>query len=307
MELKYIVYITINLCNGKFYIGVHETNPNVFDGYIGDGIYRQNQATKNYTFHRAVRKYGYKNFKRTTLKIFPHTEEGLKAASDLEATLVNETVLKSKNCYNEALGGIGGNSLNNIKTVYMFDLNGEYLRSFKCSKDAALFLKTDNFVSAQHAIRNNCEGKVNSSFGYYWSYKKEFGYNSSIKTKVAQYTLNGKFLRSFNSIVEAESALEINTIQQAITKGYSAGGFQWKYFTGDTSNIPKLVNIKTKNNTIPIIAINKETLVEEEFNSVNDCINKYPDLKASQINRVLSNIIKSHKGFIFKYKDKDIA
>ena len=26
---------------------------------------------------------------------------------------------------------------------------------------------------------------------------------------------------------------------------------------------------------------NKETLVEEEFNSVNDCINKYPDLKAS--------------------------
>ena len=114
MELKYIVYITINLCNGKFYIGVHETNPSVFDGYIGDGIYRQNQATKNYTFHRAVRKYGYENFKRTTLKIFPHTEEGLKAASDLEATLVNETVLKSKNCYNESLGGIGGNSLNNI-------------------------------------------------------------------------------------------------------------------------------------------------------------------------------------------------
>ena len=307
MELKYIVYITINLCNGKFYIGVHETNLSVFDGYIGDGIYRQNQATKNYTFHRAVRKYGYENFKRTTLKIFPHTEEGLKAASDLEATLVNETVLKSKNCYNESLGGIGGNSLNNIKTVYMFDLNGEYLRSFKCSKDAALFLQTDNFVSAQHAIRNNCEGKVSSSFGYYWSYKKEFGYNSSIKTKVAQYTLNGKFLRSFNSIVEAESALEINTIQQAITKGYSAGGFQWKYFTGDTSDIPKLVTIKTKNNTIPIIVINKETLVEEEFNSVNDCINKYPDLKASQINRVLSNIIKSHKGFIFKYKDKDIA
>jgi hypothetical protein len=40
MELKYIVYITINLCNGKFYIGVHKTNPDVFDGYIGNGIYR---------------------------------------------------------------------------------------------------------------------------------------------------------------------------------------------------------------------------------------------------------------------------
>ena len=40
MELKYIVYLTINLCNGKFYFGVHKTNPDVFDGYIGGGIYR---------------------------------------------------------------------------------------------------------------------------------------------------------------------------------------------------------------------------------------------------------------------------
>ena len=49
--MKYIVYITINLCNGKFYIGVHRTNPNTFDGYIGCGIYRASQATKDYVLH----------------------------------------------------------------------------------------------------------------------------------------------------------------------------------------------------------------------------------------------------------------
>lgn len=48
MKLKYIVYITINLCNGKFYIGVHKTNPEVFDAYIGG--YRQSNATGNYPF-----------------------------------------------------------------------------------------------------------------------------------------------------------------------------------------------------------------------------------------------------------------
>ena len=64
MELKYIVYITINLCNGKFYIGVHKTNPEVFDNYIGLGIYRQSNATRDYPLHKAVRKYGYKNFKK---------------------------------------------------------------------------------------------------------------------------------------------------------------------------------------------------------------------------------------------------
>ena len=46
MELYYIVYITINLCNGKFYIGVHRTNPDIFDGYIGNGIYNLSTANK---------------------------------------------------------------------------------------------------------------------------------------------------------------------------------------------------------------------------------------------------------------------
>jgi len=85
MELKNIFYITINLCNGKFYFGVHLTNPEVFDGYIGGGIYRQSLANKDIAFHKAVRKYGYDNFKRTTIAIFPGTEEGRKQALALEA------------------------------------------------------------------------------------------------------------------------------------------------------------------------------------------------------------------------------
>lgn len=77
--MKYIVYITINLCNGKFYIGVHKTNPDIFDGYIGNGIYRaSNVKPKINGFHAAVKKYGYNNFKRTTIQEFPDTEEGMK-------------------------------------------------------------------------------------------------------------------------------------------------------------------------------------------------------------------------------------
>lgn len=37
---KYIVYCTVNLINGKIYVGVHKTdNPDKFDGYIGNGVY----------------------------------------------------------------------------------------------------------------------------------------------------------------------------------------------------------------------------------------------------------------------------
>lgn len=306
MEFKYIVYITVNQCNGKFYIGVHKTNPEVFDGYIGNGIFRQNQANKTSTFHKAVRKYGYRNFKRTTIKIFPGTEEGKLEALKLEAELVNSTLLKSKECYNEALGG-SGNTDDAKKTVYMFDLNGEYLRKFACARDAALFLNYPDIENSLKAIRNNCLGTSNSSFGYYWSYKKEFGYQNNNITPIAQYTITGKFLRTFSSIVEAESLLGLNSIQQAIVKKYRCGGFQWRYFTGDTSDIPKLLNIKSKNQLLPIIMINKSTLEKEEFDCVQDCITKHPDLKSSQINRVLAKIIKSHKGYVFKYKDEDIV
>ena len=38
-NLVYIVYCTTCTENGKIYIGVHKTkDPNIFDGYIGNGL-----------------------------------------------------------------------------------------------------------------------------------------------------------------------------------------------------------------------------------------------------------------------------
>lgn len=303
--MKYIVYITINLCNGKFYIGVHRTNPNTFDGYIGCGIYRASQATKDYVLHKAVRKYGYENFKRTIIKIFPDNEEGRKQAFELEAILVNETLLKSKSTYNTALGESTTENL--MKTVYMFDLNGNYLRSFKSAREAAAYIQPDNQDNARTAIKNNCLGTTSSSYGYFWSYTKEFTYKNERMKEVAQYTINGKFLRTFKSITEAEVALSLNNITQAIYKKGSAGGYQWRYFEGDTSDIPTLVNVKTKNLFLPIIMFDKSGKVIKKFDCVKQCVNEYPELSASQINRVLNKTIKSHKGYTFKYQDDDIV
>ena len=304
---KYIVYLTINLCNGKFYIGVHRTNPEVFDGYRGNSIYRQSQATEDYAFHRAVRKYGYENFQRNTLAIFPDTKQGMEDAFALEGILVNENTLKNKNCYNTALGGRESRCENLMKTIYQFDLNGNFLRSFKCARDAALFISPDNQDNIRTAIKNNCLGITSSSYGYYWSYKKKFIQNNKIIKPVAQYTISGKFLRTYRSIAEAEVQLSLNSISQAIIKKGSAGGYQWRYFEGDNSDIATLINVKTKNETLPIIMYSKQGSLIKQFDSVKQCTLEYPELSASQINRVLNHTIKSHKGFIFKYKDKDIV
>lgn len=307
MELKYIVYITINLCNGKFYIGVHKTNPKVFDGYIGLGIYRQSNASGDYPLHKAVRKYGYGNFRRTTIRVFDNTQQGRDAAFKLESILVTDTLIRSKNCYNVALGGYGSITMDSQKTVYMFDLKGNYLRSFKSAREAALSIDPENQDTARSAIKNNCLGTINSSYGYYWSYKKEFNYSSDKKRKVAQYTLSGKFLRYFDSITEAECELHLNSIEQAILKQYQCGGYQWRYYTGDDSDIGKLLNTFTKLQILPIVMYDKQGNKIEEFESVKVCVSKYPELRVSQISRVLKRIIKSHKGYVFKYKDEDIV
>ena len=44
-KIKWIVYCTTCTINKKIYIGVHKTDPNIFDGYIGDGCYINNAST----------------------------------------------------------------------------------------------------------------------------------------------------------------------------------------------------------------------------------------------------------------------
>lgn len=305
MKMKYIVYITINQCNGKFYIGIHETNPEVFDGYIGCGIYRQNGATKDFPFHKAVRKYGYENFKRTTIQIFDTKEE----ARNFEALLVNSTLLKSKQCYNVAQGGMGTVDDSFCKRVYQFSLNGEFLRSYKSAREAAKNIDESNQDVIRVAIKNNCYGKTQSSYGYFWSFKKEFTYKQSkILHPIAQYTLFGKFIRTFNSITEAEVAFNTSHIYESLCKGKSAAGYLWRYYTGDTSDIQSYVSVFYKNKVLPIKMTNIKTQEQTIYNSVNECVEQNPNLKASQINRVLKKVINTHKGYTFSYvQDEDIV
>ena len=72
--MKYIVYLTTNIKNQHIYVGIHKTeDPNIFDGYIGNGINRFYPTTmynSNAPFCLAVQKYGFDNFRRSTIKIF---------------------------------------------------------------------------------------------------------------------------------------------------------------------------------------------------------------------------------------------
>lgn len=304
MNLKYIVYITINQCNGKFYIGVHKTNPDVFDGYIGCGLYSTPHKKSTIAFHNAVRKYGYKNFKRTTLHIFDNEED----AYNLERELVTETLIKSKMCYNMVPGGIGSGNYLQYKTVYKFNIKGKLIDSYDCIRNAALSLKIPgNIKSIMSAIKNCCRDVSTSSFGFYWSYDKKFSRrkNNNIR-KIAQYLSNGKFVRSFDSISDASKTLGLTSIHQAIVKHWLCGGYQWKYYENDNDIEPYYnYNLEFNYNT-PINMYTKKGEFVASYNSISECA-EVNNLSQSQICRVIRKIIKTHKGYIFKLQDKDIV
>lgn len=88
--MYHIVYLTTNLLNGKFYVGVHSTY-NLDDGYLGSGL----------AMLRAIKKHGKHNFKRQILHYCLTAEDTLTH----EAQIVNEQFLQQKNVYNVKLGG----------------------------------------------------------------------------------------------------------------------------------------------------------------------------------------------------------
>lgn len=303
---KYIVYKTTNTVNNKIYIGVHLEDTNKPNKYIGCGIYSNTSKCQTH-FQNAVKKYGYDKFKREILFEYPDTEEGMEQAYAKEAELVNEKFIKRSDVYNMQVGGklttfenrkkkisqysIAGKfikSFNSIeeakqetglytiaaavlgiskycgefqwkeydptesdidpitikeKPVYQFDLQGNFLKVWKSALLASQIF--ENPKAACSAIYNVCHKITRQAYGYYWSFTNKFEYNPYKNgVAVAKYNDNGEFLESYDSISEAARQNNIKSDANIIAaiKGTQkrCGGFRWRYFVGNTSNIKPL-------------------------------------------------------------------
>lgn len=92
--MRWIVYETRNLVNGKIYRGKHGQEDEGFDGYFGSGE----------LLILAIKKYGVENFERRTLREFATEAEALA----YEAEIVTEEFCKRPDTYNLMPGGRGG-------------------------------------------------------------------------------------------------------------------------------------------------------------------------------------------------------
>jgi hypothetical protein len=160
---KYIVYKTTNKINNKIYIGVHRTNVDINDGYIGCGLYNSEKSIKqfkHYKFHYAVKKYGVSNFIRETLFEFEDSEEGKRQAYKKEAELVNREFLKRKDVYNTCLGGKVPSSVYE-KPVAQYNIDGTFVKSYYSITHAS---QETGFSNS--GIQAACSGQIKTCKGY---------------------------------------------------------------------------------------------------------------------------------------------
>ena len=221
--MEYIVYLTKNIVNGKIYIGVHKTeNSQIFDGYYGNGVNIKDQSKLKHPkepFHYALKKYGFKNFKRSVIKSFDNLEDALK----LESEIVNSEFIKRKDTYNVTLGG-GMPPIKEIK-VYQFDLQGNLINSYDSILQASKILGIDDSAIG-YAIKNKTTSKE-----FLWAITETINineYSTSLQRKeVYLYSLEGEFAYKFESLTKCSEFLHmsIGPVQRAFYQGWKIGNY----------------------------------------------------------------------------------
>lgn len=131
--------------------------------------------------------------------------------------------------------------LDQIKPVSQYTLQGKYIATYRCAKDAA------NAVGVPPQYINDAANKkVRPTANSYWRYGKpkkrinvsklqrRLQHTLRLKRKkVQQFTLSGELVKTYDSVTEAAKAMKAqscaNISYACMSKYHSSKGFIWKY------------------------------------------------------------------------------
>ena len=293
--MKFIVYCTTCVVNGKIYVGVHKTeDPYKFDGYIGCGISKINQYYILHpitVFHKAVKKYGYNKFKRAVLHIYDNEE----SAFLKEAEIVNLDFLKRHDTYNTAIGGRGGSNLSHPK---QYDINGVFIKDFLCVEDIVKELgfkraSIDDAMSRKKPLH----GYYFISNGNIYDIIKSNDINSSKKDlNISCYCpITKKLINTFESLKDAgrKTHSDTRTLKKYIKTGDVFKEYIWSY--GYSKEYIKIAEPKARK----VAQYDLEGNLIKIWDRVVDCAKEHP-----KVRDVLKGSRKKTHNFTFKFVEE---
>lgn len=204
--------------NGKYYIYRHTTLTDVVF-YIGLAKKSKYDLLKN-SYSRAYTKHGRSSLWQRTAKKYGYIVEILIETDDIEflrqkekefIKLYGRKKFKEGTLVNFAEGGEKGGDGGKAKRkrVYMYDLNGNYLKSFNSIKNAANKFKLNDTTIIQ-CLKGKQKQTNGYQFKYYWSEKiDKVSYKIKVNTKIIHINLLSGAETLYNSPVEASEKLQI--------------------------------------------------------------------------------------------------
>ncbi|MBC8427565.1 MAG: GIY-YIG nuclease family protein [Proteobacteria bacterium] len=276
--------------NNKNYIGITINEPILrFKKHISSA-----KCGSNLHFHQAIRKYGEFNFE---IKSIDYTNQCInwEELCEIERHWIHKLDTYN-NGYNSTTGGeyCLGEQLE--KEVFQYDINGNFIKKFKSIKDAAKITK-----SQPTGISNVCRGIDKSCNRFIWKYKYEENpkYKNLNFKEVHQYSLDGNYVRSFDSITEASKSIKIERGNISSTvSGHqkSAAGFLWTF---NRCNKIQKYNPSTNYNYSLVKQIDKITKkVIRIFESITEA---KKETKINNISTCCRGIQKTAGGYIWQY------
>lgn len=142
------------------------------------------------------------------------------------------------------------------KNIKQFDLDGRLIAIYENFHHLKSAL---NYKDKQLPCIKAClKGHVRAYNGYFWSLSKKFAIkNDKNKRSIKKYSLDGKFIKEYSSLTEAQNDTKIKKSKisrAAYKKMGSSGGFRWQFskeFLHPRSRVSliknkyKLINIMT--------------------------------------------------------------
>lgn len=180
----------------------------------------------------------------------------------------------------------------NKTKCYLYDINGIYLQEFKSISECAKFVEIK-----METLSTSIKGKycINNTY-YVATVPYEVfpipSMTSHRDSPVYQYTMDGQFIRGWNSVKEAMKNFDTTVnIYKAIRTGGSSGGFQWSW-----DKVPSMKKLETKTQARKVGKYTKDGELVQVFDTVREA-----KVDTCGAPNVLSGRRKTAGGFIFKY------
>lgn len=318
MKKEYCVYVHTNKANGKRYVGITSQKP---QNRWRDGKgYLQNPHFKS-----AIEKYGWNSFEHDIL-ITGLTKE---QANRWEQALIAQwDSTNPDKGYNVGLGGEGTNSVSDKTREKMRVRNLKWYANHPEAKErrwhgVAQYDRSGNLICLYDSIKEAeqvtavcyssivrcCNGRAYSAGGFRWMYLEEAllqmsEVNKWQRRKVAQYSIDGQFIRLYGSVVDAEKMLGLKHPSKIsyVCSGQrkSCNGYIWKYIDKDIQDI-----ISPYQNACEkrVCQYDKGGNIINVYKSATDAENK-TGIKRENIYRVCRGERMSTGGYIWRYSDE---